>query len=63
MEMPAADAAAGSSRVARSCRPKRLRWYANATTTQIRAPIAACQMPVVSGTDENAFSPGPILSS
>ncbi len=26
MEIPAADAAAGSSRVARSIRPKRLRW-------------------------------------
>ena len=60
--MPDADAAAGSSRVARSIRPKRLRWYAKATPIAITAPIAACRTPVVSGTDENVFSPGPIFS-
>jgi hypothetical protein len=27
------------------------------------APIAACQIPVVEGTDEKAFRPGPILCS
>ena len=30
---------------------------------QMSAPIVACQIPVVCGTDENAFWPGPILSS
>jgi hypothetical protein len=27
------------------------------------AAIAACQTPVVDGTDENAFKPGPIFCS
>ena len=28
---------------------------------QMSAPIVACQIPVVCGTDENAFWPGPIV--
>ena len=62
METPTARAAAGSSRVARSWRPSRLRWYANAATITRRAPTVACSRPVVSGTDENVFRPGPIFS-
>jgi hypothetical protein len=60
--MPTARAAAGSSRVARSLRPKRLRWYANAATMTASAPRAAWRRSVVSGTDENVFRPGPTFS-
>ena len=42
--------------------PKRLRWYANAAAITSNAPIVACRRSVVSGTDENVFSPGPIFS-
>ena len=59
--MPAACAAAASSRVARSERPKRLRWYANATAITTTVPIAACVRSVVSGTSESVVAPGPIF--
>ena len=60
--MPAAWAAAGSSRAARSFRPSRLRWYAKATPTAAIAPIVATQRSVVSGTLDSASGPGPIFS-
>ena len=61
MSMPAACAAAGSSRAARSCRPRRLRWYAKAIATTATAPAVAWRRSVVSGTSESVVAPGPIL--
>ena len=59
--MPAACAAAASSRVARSDRPRRLRWYAKAAAITTTVPIAACVRSVVSGTSESVVAPGPIF--
>ena len=59
--MPAARAAAESSRAARSLRPNRLRWYAKATMTTAMAPSVAWRRPVVSGTVVNVSGPGPIF--
>jgi len=62
MSIPAAWAANGSSRAARSFRPSGLRWYAKATHTTAIAPSVACHRSVVSGTVDSVSGPGPICS-
>ena len=59
--IPAACAANGSSRAARSFRPSGVRWYAKATHTTAIAPTVACQRSVVCGHGRQRQRPGPDL--